>query len=472
MALAAFGAFMLISAVIGARDLPRNLAFNTTVLLPSALLGFAALAVVAPLVAGGGYELYPDDQLTPYPVRPATTFIASVIQAPLNLAWMAQVMVLAAATSFATTETGSLPVALVLLALYVAMTTILGQAIAWLVVVARQSRPGRATVWSVAMVLAGACAAAAWTHHVTVLLDRSPTVAVVTAMVARHASRSIGVAGVLVVTGIAAAWAGVRFVSWAHRRPTLDQAVRRQSTPVRRRGPRRSAYDQLLATDRASVWRSTALRRGTLVTAVLPGVLAAFVGVDWFTITAIPGLVAAGAGLLYGVNAFSLDAQGAVWLASQPLDPCLQMRAKLRVVTETCLVAGASSLVLATLHAHRTPTVSELAAAVASLIGCSATVVAICSDLSVTRPHRADLRGVRDTPAPPGAMVVYSVRLATVATLLGMTFGAIGRAGAWAVAVLLAGAITALALVSVHRDLRRYADPGQRALVASTVANG
>jgi hypothetical protein len=448
------------------------LAFNTTVLLPSALLGFAALAVVAPLVAGGGYELYPDDQLTPYPVRPATTFIASVIQAPLNLAWMAQAIVLAAATSFATTEGGSLPIALVLLALYVVTATILGQAIAWLVVGARQSRSGRATVWSVAMILAGACAGVAWTHHVTALLDQSPTVAVVTAMVARHVSRSIGVAGVLVVTGVAAAWAGVRFVSWADRRPMRDQGVRRQSTPVRRRGPRRSAYDQLLAIDRASVWRSSALRRGTLVTALLPGALAAVVGVDWFTIVAIPGLVAAGAGLLYGVNVFSLDAQGAVWLASQPVDPRWQMHAKLRVITETCLIAGTTSLALATLHAHRVPTVSEALAAAASLVGCTAAVVAVCSNLSVTRPHRADLRGARDTPAPPGAMVGYSVRLATVATLLGLTFGGIGRTGAWGASATLACLITALALLSVHRDLRKYADPGQRALVASTVAHG
>jgi hypothetical protein len=470
--LASVGALLLVAAVIGARQAPRDLAFNTALLLPSALLGFAVLAVVAPLVAGGGYELYPDDQLMPHPVRPSTTFIASVIQTPLNLAWITQVLVLTAATSFAIVNVAALPGALVLLAVYVAAVTVLGQAVAWLVVGARHTRPGRFAVWLVASAVAVAASLAAWTHHVTALLDRAPTVPVVAAMAAGQVYRYVLIGGVLTAGAVGSGLAGVYLVAWSQQRPNRDRAVRRQASAMHRRPARATVYRQMLATDRASVWRSTPSRRGAVVTAFLPGALAATAGVNWFTITAIPGLVAAGAGLLFGVNVFSLDAQGALWLASQPVDPRLHMRAKVRVVAETCLAVAGCSLLLSTLHVQRTPTLSELVAAITALIACSAAVVAICTELSVSRPHRADLRGARDTPAPPGAMIGYSVRLATVVTVLGMTFGAIGKASTWIVSLGLSLTVTGLAAASVSRDLRRYADSGRRALIASTVANG
>jgi hypothetical protein len=470
--LGAGGFLLLVTAVAVAREVPRTLAFDTAVVLPSALLGFAVLAVLAPLIAGGGYELYPDDQLVSYPIRPATTFVASLIQAPLNLAWMVQVIVLAAATSFAVNSSIALLWALPVLGVYIASVTVLGQTISWLVVGARQTRRGEAAVWLVAAVTATGSLGVLVTRHVTDLLDRAPTVPVVTAMIGSSVSHIAWVTACLLADTIASAWAGVRLVGWCQRRPARLRAVGRQAASMPRRSARVTTYREILATDRASVWRSAPLRRGALVTALLPGVLAAAAGVDWFTIVVIPGLVAAGAGLLFGVNLFALDAQGAVWLAAQPLDPRTQMRAKLQVTAEVCLASAALSTIVAALRSDRAPGPADLAAVICALVACTTAVVAVCSDLSVSRPHRADLRGARDTPAPPGAMVSYSVRLATVATVLGMTFGGLAQTGSWIPTVLLCVTIVCLGVVSVQRDLRRYAEVGRRAFVVTTVAHG
>ena len=65
---------------------------------------------------------------------------------------------------------------------------------------------------------------------------------------------------------------------------------------------------------------------------------------------------------------------------------------------------------------------ADVVAMACCLVSCTAVVLATCLRLSIRTPHRADLRGHRDTPAPPAAMAVYSVRLATVTTLIGLLF--------------------------------------------------
>ena len=64
------------------------------------------LAMLAPLVSGGGYELYPADQLVAYPVRPATVFRSTLVLAPVNLAWMLNVVALFVVTGFAAGDLG------------------------------------------------------------------------------------------------------------------------------------------------------------------------------------------------------------------------------------------------------------------------------------------------------------------------------------------------------------------------------
>ena len=47
----------------------------------------------------------------------------------------------------------------------------------------------------------------------------------------------------------------------------------------------------LIRTDRASVWRSVPMRRGVLVLAVGPGLVALFGDLQWQQMTILPGLV-------------------------------------------------------------------------------------------------------------------------------------------------------------------------------------
>jgi hypothetical protein len=107
-----------------------------------------------------------------------------------------------------------------------------------------------------------------------------------------------------------------------------------------------------------------------------------------------------------------------------------------------------------------------------SAASCAALVVAACMRHSVRRPHKADLRGPRDTPAPPGTMAVYSARLALGTTLTGLLFSLLALAPEpWlpAVAAVPFVARAGLSLTATERD---WAQPGTRARVVTTVAAG
>ena len=131
----------------------------------------------------------------------------------------------------------------------------------------------------------------------------------------------------------------------------------------------------------------------------------------------------------------------------------------------TSIVAGAA-------RATAPPTAAEALAVITSAVACTALVVATCLSLSVRRPHRADLRGPRDTPAPPGAMAAYSLRLAAVTTLVASVLGSAGSSGLWWLPVLLAVPPVALAGRSLAASLREWDDPRVRARVVATVASG
>jgi hypothetical protein len=195
-------------------------------------------------------------------------------------------------------------------------------------------------------------------------------------------------------------------------------------------------------------------------------------GADWASIVLLPGLVAAGAGLLFGVNAFCLDSSGAVWLASLPHDPRLAYFAKARVLAEVCLAAVAVAVVAAGIRAPA-PTATQLAAVVGSAVACTASVVAACMSLSVRRPHRADLRGARDTPAPPGAMAVYSIRLSLITTLTALALSLMSYGTPWPwLPLLVAVPLTVRALLALIRVAGEWSEPQVRAQVVATVASG
>jgi hypothetical protein len=220
------------------------------------------------------------------------------------------------------------------------------------------------------------------------------------------------------------------------------------------------------------VWRASALRRGGLVLAVLPGVAAIGVAVPWQSLVVLPGLVAAGAGLLFGINAFCLDGSGALWLASLPHDPRLLARAKLHVLVETVAVAIVVVLVAGSLRSPGSPTAAQVTAILASALACGAVVVATCMSLSVRRPHRADLNGPRDAVAPPGALTLASARLALPAAFIGFVIEGSSHRQMWWVPLATAAPIVGLALWWLNRSVTRYADPQIRARIVQTVSAG
>jgi hypothetical protein len=439
-------------------------------LAPTAFLGFGVLAVIAPLTAGGGNEIVPSSELVAYPVKPRTYFLGGLLLAPANLVWVVQLLVLAAETAYLTRGVSWLPGA-VTTAAFVLSLTILGQAIAWTVVGLRQSRTGRRLVGALSLTLLGSAVVVIRAGMGDQVLAASPTHTVVRAISAGFGLRwLLTTAGLLLTAGLAVSL-GSRACAWALSRPA-DVTTAGSSVLVRRRPARRSALAELVAVDRASVWRASALRRGALVLAVLPGLAAIGAAVPWASLVVLPGLVAAGAGLLFGVNAFCLDGSGALWLASLPHDPRLVAKAKLIVLVET--VAGAIVVVLAvgTLRSPGVPTAAQLTAIASAAIACGAVVVATCMAMSVDRPYRADLNGPRDAVAPPGALALASMRLALPAGLIGILLGGSAQSGIWWLPPVVATPLVAVSLLWLRQSLSSYGDVQVRARIVQTVASG
>lgn len=462
------------AAVVVGLLLPRDRLLDVTILAPTAYLSVALLALIAPLFAGGGNELFPAEQLTAFPVRARTYWAASLVLAPLNLAWSVQLVMLLGLTAYLAGPVPSLPLALFAALAFLALVTVAGQALGWGIVGVRQGTVGRRVIWVLG---AGALAAAAIvtiTGNVTDVLDRSPLLTVVQGGLAAgrgdQAEWSVTV-GLLVLLAVSAERAGRRVVAWTLRRPA-DARGSVDTRTVRRRGPVRTARSELLAVDRASVRRSPSLRRGLLVLGVLPGAAAAAAGLEWPSLVLLPGLVCAGAGLLFGVNAFCLDGSGALWLASLPRQATLAFWCKTQVVAETCLAAVATTLAAGALRAGRAPTATEATAVVACATVVLLRVVATAMELSVTRPYRADLRGLRDTPAPPGVMAAYSARLAFSTTLVAVFFAALAEVASWPWPLACALPFGLLSARRLVRAARLWEEPAVRGRLVAVVAAG
>ena len=474
LVLGAVGLGWLLTLVLGSGDgLDAPTLATALELAPTAYLGFGLLAVVAPLTAGGGNEVVPPDQLVAYPVRASTHFFGGLVLAPLNLVWVLQLLVLAAMTAYLTIGGSLVRGALTSLA-YVLALTVLGQALAWLVVGLRQTRRGRRVVTGAGLGLLGACLLVVRLGYGDAVLAASPTRAVVRGVVLGGAGEVLPwlvTTGTLLLALVLGLVVGARLCGWALGRPG-DAGTGHRSGPVRRRAPQRSALRELVAVDRASVWRAPALRRGGLVLAVLPGLVAAGAAVPWESLVILPGLVAAGAGLLFGVNAFCLDASGAVWLASLPHDPALVLRAKAIVLTETVLAAVVIAAAAGSLRSPGSPTAAEVTAIVVSGLASTLVVVTIALAASVRHPHRADLKGPRDAVAPPGALALVSIRLAAPTAAVGVLIASSLEFGAWWWPLVFALPPALLCVLSLRRTVRRYADPVQRSRIVQVVSSG
>ena len=427
---------LLVAAALSAGALDQAALATAVDLAPQAFLGFGVLAVVAPLTAGGGNEVVPPDQLVAYPVRASTQFLGGLLLAPVNLVWALQLLVLVAVTATCAAAARCCPPRLTSAA-YVARSRCSARRSPGPSSGCGRPAPGAAPSRRSAAAAAGRRRRRRAGRRSAASCSTAPRPRAVVAGVAGRAARRPRCAGrrppapcsPLTAAGLGL---GARACGWALRRPGDAGAQRR---------PRRSAaaplraapLRQLVAVDRRSAWRAPALRRGGLVLALLPGVLAAGAAVPWGSLIVLPGLVAAGAGLLFGVNAFCLDGSGAALArlaARRPRGWSLRGQgARHRRDGARGRRRRRGVGVAAAARASRPPPSSRRWSPAASPARPSSSRPA--SSSSIKRPAPGGPAGPRDAVAPPGALALASVRLAVPAALVGVLF-AVGRpAPAW-----------------------------------------
>jgi hypothetical protein len=205
---------------------------------------------------------------------------------------------------------------------------------------------------------------------------------------------------------------------------------------------------------------------------LLPVVVAGVADLEWTQIVVLPGLVAAGAALLFGVNGFSLLGGGAAWLGSTPMPARTLLTA---LLASTALVIGGATAVTTTgvaLFAPGLPNMADLTALLVGAAASAAWVTATAVWLSVKRPYQADLRGNRDTPAPPGVMAGYSLRLAGTAGVLGLTLVVTAELQAPRAAIVVGAIVLAASAARLAWAWRRWSTPRVRSRALLTTAFG
>jgi hypothetical protein len=276
--------------------------------------------------------------------------------------------------------------------------------------------------------------------------------------------RLVALPTLLVLAVMAGAW-----VAGAVARRQPRDELRIESAAYRPRTHPASELLALVRTDRVGIWRSVPLRRGLFVLGIMPGAVAVAGGLQWEMLTILPGLVASGGALLFGVNSWCLDGRGALWRDSLPVAPKLVFLSRAVVLTEVLLFATLLTLALASMRAG-IPSGSELAAVLVGAVVVVLQVVSRSLRWSVSRPYAVDMRSARATPAPPLVMVGYSSRLAVSTTVTGLIFALTARAGAeWTVAV--AAPFLIFSAFRLVQAAEAWADPETRSHVVSTVAS-
>jgi hypothetical protein len=465
----AFG--LLVGGTAAAAAAPDIYVVEAGSVLPTVLLAFAVVTAISGIATGGGTEIVPAAHLVAFPVSPRAVFVGSALLAPFNLAWTVQLLALVWITSYVAPGAAGLVVALPLLMLFIATTTALGLALSWWVTGVRETRSGRR---GTELAAAGAVALVGWlavSGRLASVLDASPLADLVISFVAPNRSATWLWAVGLFAAVVLGTFAGFRTTAWTLRRRE-DSVAAGEGKPVRRRRGMGDELRTLMAVDRASVWRSRPIRRGVVVLGVAPGVAALVGGMTWDDLAILPSLVAAGAALLFGVNTFCLDGSGAAWLESTPRAARAAFVAKARVTAEVVLASVLMTVLLGGLRSPTPPSAGDIAVVLAAGLAGTAWTVALAMRLSIRRPHKADLRGPRDTPAPPAAMTGYSARLAAMATTLGIAFTIVVRLESPWPGLLLALALVSLAARHLAVSGREWADDRTRAGVVTRVAFG
>ncbi|HEY2878613.1 hypothetical protein [Nocardioides sp.] len=443
-------------------------AFDILLLTPTLMAGILILNMGSAIGSGGGRELISRDQAGPHPISPTTDHLGALLLAPLNIAWMIQAWVLLGAVSYSVIP-GRLVQAEVTMVLWIVMGTALGQVIAWTVEAVRRGPGGIAVSRGTLVAVALGAGVIQLTGHTTRLLDRLPTVWFLAGGTSSPLSWRLWETVLVLLTGIVAALvAGAVPAHVAARRMARDEARMETDQHAPRPMPR-SVLGILVRTDRASVWRSVPMRRGVLVLAVGPGLVALFGDLKWAQMTILPGLVASGGALLFGVNAWCLDGRGALWRENLPAPATTLFDARTLVLAEFLGIAALITILVGALRAG-VPNPQELAALVATLVVVTLQVVGAALRWSLLHPYPVDLRSARATPAPPAAMVGYSARLATSTTFTGLVFSGCAHVPDWRLSLIVAMPCLLWSATRLVRTRHRWEDPVTRARVVSTVA--
>ncbi len=438
-------------------------------LLPTATGGFLLLAIVSSVASGGGREMLSRDQGVAFPVSATTDHLGALLMAPLNVAWLLQAGALLGMTTYALGPKG-IPSTLVML-LWIFFATAVAQIVGWLVEAIRRTSHGVLLVRTIAVAALVAAALIQARGNLTDFLNRLPTVPVVTAMVFISDGlwwESLPVLITLAISGVAAVVLGGFAAHLAARLAPRDEE-RHQSGHRAAKPTPRTDLSMLLRIDRASVWRAVPMRRGMMVLAAGPGLVALAGNLAWRDIIVLPGLVASGGALLFGVNIWCLDGRGGLWRESLPVDPRAVFASRAWVLTEWLALGAVGTLLLASLRAG-IPSVAELSALLCAVACVLLQVVAAAMRWSAKRPYATDLRSARATPAPPVMMVAYSSRLALSTTLTGMLFGGLARTRHWELPVIVAMFFLLWSGWRLSLARTRWLDPHRRAVVIATVA--
>jgi hypothetical protein len=339
---------MTVAAMVGPAylggPLPRERSGQLLALLPSMCLGFLVLAVFTAVASAGGREILPREQAVVFPVSTTTDHLGALMLAPLNIAWIAQAWTLLGVTSYALGPDRVWAYEVPIL-LWVLVATALAQVIGWLAEGVRRGPHGIAILRTAVTLLALGAVTLVMTHHLTAVLDRSPTSRLLKLVFDSQAGHWFSWAAgvlVLVVLGLAAAVLGALPARWALHRPMREE-LRLESGRHQAQTMPHSDFMMMLRIDRAAVWRSVPLRRGLMVLALMPGAVALAGDLEWQMLTILPGLVASGGALLFGVNTWCLDGRGALWRDSLPVSPRLAFVSRAVVLLEVLLCTAAAT---------------------------------------------------------------------------------------------------------------------------------
>jgi hypothetical protein len=352
--------------------------------------------------------------------------------------------------------------------LWLVFSTCLGQVVAWATEALRRGPYGIAMTRALLGALALSAGVVQLTHHTNAALDKVPTVWVFRGAVSGWGPRWWTAVGFLLVGIVVATVLGAVPAHLAARRMPRDEA-RMETDQHEPRPMARTVLGTLIRGDRASVWRSVPMRRGVLVLALGPGLVAIFGNLPWPSMTILPGLVASGGALLFGVNAWCLDGRGALWRENLPVAPTVLFDARAWVLTEFLASAALITIGVGALRAG-IPNAQEFSALTCTLVVVLLQVVGASLRWSLAHPYPVDLRSARATPAPPAAMVGYSTRLAVSTTVTSLIFSGCARVPEWRLSIVIAIPCVMWSGVRLARTRHLWQDPVARALVVTTTA--